>query len=138
MDQLTSAFKALNLEFNLIDSTRSGLKLLNDDDAFEYKISYKSKTNEKITWRCDSSEMPNCPGSVTTFAMKKTVVFNREHKHLPSIKSQVKKVMSDIKATSEKNPDSQPRKIIFEATKQILPEVIIIYNFKCKIFVINK
>ena len=28
----------------------------------------------------------------------------------------------------EKNPDSKPIKIFFEATKQILPEVIIILN----------
>ena len=35
-----------------------------------------------------------------------------------------KKVVSDMKEVSEKQPDTKPRKIIFEGSKNLLPEVV--------------
>ncbi|CAF0998351.1 unnamed protein product [Brachionus calyciflorus] len=58
MENLITQFE--NLGLNLIRSSRKkkdGSKsfLLVDDLNFEYKLSYKSKT-DKITWRCNSTE----------------------------------------------------------------------------------
>ncbi|RMZ97176.1 hypothetical protein BpHYR1_043377 [Brachionus plicatilis] len=88
MNEIVSQLESLNL--NLIVSSRkkkdgSESYILIDDDYFEYKTAYTSNSG-KITWRCNSTEHPNCKGAVSTNGMNKPITKIREHDHQNSIK----------------------------------------------------
>ncbi|CAF1049355.1 unnamed protein product, partial [Brachionus calyciflorus] len=112
---------------NLIRSSRkkndgSESFLLVDDLNFENKLSYKSKT-DKITWRCNSTEFPNCSVAVTTNGYARPITVLRNHEHVQDIKTKIKEVTSQIRLMAENQPDTKPRKIILECQKNINEEV---------------
>ena len=113
VDNLTNLFDDMSIDLNIIKSQR-GSSLLIDDESFEYKISYKCKSNPKITWRCNDSTYVNCHGSVYTIGFKRPIFKIKQHEHEPTIKTQVKKIISNLKDISANQPDSKPRKIILE------------------------
>ena len=123
-------FDKSNFDNNYFDKTSTRKKkdgsvsyILIDDNYYEYKLSYKA-SNGKITWRCNSSEYPNRNGSVSTIGMYKPITNIKEHEHVSSIKTKVKEVKSEMKQMAASQPDTKPRKIIFECQKNLMEEVV--------------
>ena len=100
-------------------------QLLLDDDFNEYKVIYRNENSGKTTWRCNSTQFPNCHGCVWTMGLVKPIHVKKIHEYEPdAIQVLTKNVVSDMKEVSEKQPDTKPRKIIFEGSKNLLPEVV--------------
>ncbi|RNA08792.1 hypothetical protein BpHYR1_004948 [Brachionus plicatilis] len=94
MDDLSCLFGDLNLNLNgglnLIKSSRNKKDgtpswLLFDVEKHEYKSSYKS-TSGKITWRCNNTDFPNCPGSVYTFGHNLPIYYIKDHDIMSCLK----------------------------------------------------
>ncbi|CAF0838696.1 unnamed protein product [Brachionus calyciflorus] len=125
MENLIEQLESISL--NLI---RSSLKkkdgtesfLLVDDSFYEYKVSYQSN-NGKITWRCNNTNYPNCPGAVSTQGNNKPITVVRGHDHNRTIKTKVKEVTAQMRQMAENQPDTKPRKIILECQKNVSVEV---------------
>ncbi|CAF0998920.1 unnamed protein product [Brachionus calyciflorus] len=106
MDELTEAFNKLNLvpsSTKKKDGTQSWLFL--DEVGHEYKVSYEA-TSGIITWRCNNSQFPNCPGKAATNGYNKPVTFKVPHEFAPSIKTKVKELSANIKSMAANNPDT--------------------------------
>ncbi|CAF0908322.1 unnamed protein product [Brachionus calyciflorus] len=124
MENLIEQFESIIL--NLIRSSRKkkdGTEsfLLVDDFYYEYKVSYQSK-NGKITWRCNNTDFPNCPGAVSIQGNNKPITVFRGHDHNPRIKTKVKEVKAQMRQMAENQPDTKPRKIILECQKNVSDE----------------
>jgi hypothetical protein len=81
MDGLIYLFENVS-SLNIIRSTRKKANgepsyLLIDDQGYEYKEGYKSKTSNKQNWRCNSTASPNCPGSCYTMGLVVEIVLRR-------------------------------------------------------------
>ncbi|CAF1111998.1 unnamed protein product [Brachionus calyciflorus] len=127
MENLCELFDNLSLKLNLIKSSRSKKDgtpswLLVDDEKHEYKTSYVNK-NGKITWRCNNTEFPNCSGAVYTNGHSGPIFKIRDHEHCSTIKTEIKAIKANIKDLAEKQPDTNPRKIIIECQKNVSEEI---------------
>ncbi|CAF0987501.1 unnamed protein product [Brachionus calyciflorus] len=122
-------YKLLTDTLKLIQSTKkkkdgSVSWFLVDDEGHEYKVAYESSISGTITWRCNNSEFPNCPGKVVTKGHSRPITVKKLHEHNASIKTKVKELYANIRIMSANNPDTQPRKIILECTKGLSEEIV--------------
>ena len=127
MDDLVNNFRNLSLDLNLIKSSRtkkdgSSSHILIDDEFYEYKMGYRS-SSDRITWRCNNTQFPNCPGTVYTYGLVRPIIDGKDHEHSNSIKTKVKIIKTNIREMAASQPDTKPRKIIMECQKNLPEEV---------------
>ena len=106
-------------------STRGGDLLVFDN--FEFKVDYRSKTSDKISWRCN--EFAGCTARVYTYGLKPPVHLNpdrQEHCHAAKpAKIEVRAKVNEMKESRASDSGAAPRQIIQQNQVQISQEAIV-------------